>query len=153
MKNTEQQFVDNMMKKKVYIAGPLFNDHERNFLEAIALCLEKEGFKCFLPHRDLTGVEEAELKTTSMSQETKDKIFVADLNALRESDLTDALITGWDIDSGTSAEIGYTFAQGKPIISIDASERRFRNLFVEGMITEKVQSISAIIPAIKRTFS
>ena len=50
-----------MMKKKVYIAGPLFNDHERDFLEAIALCLEKEGFKCFLPHRDLTGVEQSEL--------------------------------------------------------------------------------------------
>ena len=54
-----------MMTNKVYIAGPLFNDHERDFLEAIALNLEKEGFKCFLPHRDLTGVEESELKTTS----------------------------------------------------------------------------------------
>ena len=42
---------------------------------------------------------------------------------------------------------------GKPIIGIDASERRFRNLFVEGMITEKVHDISAIIPAIKRKFS
>ena len=142
-----------MMKKKVYIAGPLFNDHERAFLEAIALNLEKEGFKCFLPHRDFTGVEESELKTTSMTQKTKDKIFVADLTALRESDLTVALITGWDIDSGTSAEIGYSFAQGKPIIGIDASERRFRNLFVEGMIAEKVQNISAIIPAIERAFS
>ena len=56
------------MKKKVYIAGPLVNDHERDFLEAIALCLEKEGYKCFLPHRDLTGVEQSELKTTSMTQ-------------------------------------------------------------------------------------
>ncbi len=141
------------MKKKVYIAGPLFNNHERDFLESIALCLEEKGFECFLPHRDLTGVEESELKTTSMTQETKDKIFAADLTALKKSDLTVALITGWDIDSGTSAEIGYTFAQGRPIIGIDASERRFRNLFVEGMITEKVHNISAIIPAIKRILS
>ena len=141
------------MKKKIYIAGPLFNKHERDYLELIADRLEREGFNCFLPHRDLTGVDESELKTTYMSQTTKNKIFVADLTALRESDLTVALITGWDIDSGTSAEIGYTFAQGKPIIGIDASERRFRNLFVEGMITEKVQNINAIIPAIKRTFS
>ena len=142
-----------MMKKKIYIAGPLFNQHERDYLEAIAHSLEKEGFNCFLPHRDLTGVEDSELKTTSMSQTTKTKIFVADLTALKESDLTVALLTGWDIDSGTSAEIGYTFANGKPIIGIDASERRFRNLFVEGMITEKVHDISAIIPAIKRKFS
>ena len=48
---------------------------------------------------------------------------------------------------------GYTFASGKPIIGIDASERRFRNLFVEGMITEKVHDISAIIPTIKKVFS
>ena len=98
----------------------------------------------------MTGVDESELKTTTMSQDTKNKIFVADLNALKESDLTVALITGWDIDSGTSAEIGYTYAKGNPIIGIDASERRFRNLFVEGMISEKVNDISAIIPAIKR---
>ena len=141
------------MKKKIYIAGPLFNDHERDFLEVIALTLENEGFNCFLPHRDLTGVEKSELKTTSMTQETKDKIFIADLTALKGSDLTVALITGWDIDSGTSAEIGYAFAHGKPVIGIDASERRFRNLFVEGMITEKVQNINAIIPAIERAFS
>ena len=140
------------MKKKIYIAGPLFNEHERDYLEAIALNLEKEGFNCFLPHRDLTGVDESELKTTSMSQNTKNKIFVADLSALKEADLTVALITGWDIDSGTSAEIGYTFANGKPIIGIDASERRFRNLFVEGMIAEKVHKISAIIPAIRKIF-
>jgi nucleoside 2-deoxyribosyltransferase len=142
-----------MMKKKIYIAGPLFNKHERGYLETIAHNLEKEGFSCFLPHRDLTGVEESELKTTTMSQTTKTKIFVADLTALKESDLTVALLTGWDIDSGTSAEIGYTFANGKPIIGIDASERRFRNLFVEGMITEKVHDISAIIPTIKKVFS
>ena len=94
------------MKKKIYIAGPLFNEHERVYLESIAENLEKEGFDCFLPHRDLTGVDESELKTTNMSQDTKNKIFIADLNALKESDLTVALITGWDIDSGTSAEIG-----------------------------------------------
>ena len=141
------------MKKKIYIAGPLFNKHERDYLELIADRLEREGFNCFLPHRDLTGVDESELKTTYMSQTTKNKIFVADLTALKESDLTVALITGWDIDSGTSAEIGYTYANGKPIIGIDASERRFRNLFVEGMITEKVHGIGSIIPAIRRKFS
>ena len=102
------------MKKKIYIAGPLFNEHERVYLESIAENLEKEGFDCFLPHRDLTGVDESELKTTTMSQDTKNKIFVADLNALKESDLTVALITGWDIDSGTSAEIGYCLLYTSP---------------------------------------
>ena len=70
-------------------------------MENIAENLEKEGFDCFLPHRDLTSVDESELKTTIMSQDTKNKIFFADLTALKDSDLTVALITGWDIDSGT----------------------------------------------------
>ena len=141
------------MKKKVYIAGPLFNQHERQYLEDIAKHLESNGLECFLPHRDLKGVEESELKTTEMSQETKDKIFSIDLNALKSSDITVALITGWDIDSGTSAEIGYTYARNKPIIAVDASERRFRNLFVEGMIYKKVHNIGQIITAIKEATS
>ena len=141
------------MKKKVYIAGPLFNQHERQYLEDIAKHLESNGLECFLPHRDLKGVEESELITTAMSQETKDKIFSIDLNALKSADITVALITGWDIDSGTSAEIGYTYARNKPIIAVDASERRFRNLFVEGMIYKKVHNIGQIITAIKEATS
>ena len=141
------------MKKKVYIAGPLFNQHERQYLEDMANHLESNGLECFLPHRDLKGVEESELKTTEMSQETKDKIFSIDLNALKNADITVALITGWDIDSGTSAEIGYTYARNKHIIAVDASERRFRNLFVEGMIYKKVHNIGQIITAIKEATS
>ena len=141
------------MKKRVYIAGPLFNQHERQYLEDIAKHLESNGLECFLPHRDLKGVEESELTTTEISQETKDKIFSIDLNALKNADITVALITGWDIDSGTSAEIGYTYAKNKPIIAIDASERRFRNLFVEGMIYKKVHNIGQIITAIKEATS
>ncbi len=83
-----------------------------------------------------------------MSPETKEKIFRNDLNALKRADLTVALITGQDIDSGTSAEIGFTFANGKPIIAITASERRYRNLFVYGMISKTVNNVHEIIPAI-----
>ena len=136
------------MKKRIYIAGPLFNLHERLYLEEIANKLEGNGYDCFLPHRDLTGVEASELKSTEMSQRIKDKIFNIDLNALKKSDLTVALITGWDIDSGTAAEIGYTYASDKPVIAIDASERRFRNLFVEGMIDKKVNNVDELIGAI-----
>ena len=141
------------MIKKIYIAGPLFNKHEQMYLEDIAKELEERGYDCFLPHRDQTGIDESELKGTDMSQETKDKIFKNDLDALDSADLTVALLTGQDIDSGTSAEIGHTYAKQKPVIAINANERRYRNLFVEGMITEKVHDISAIIPAIKRKFS
>ena len=138
------------MIKKIYIAGPLFNKHEQMYLEDIAKELEERGYDCFLPHRDQTGIDESELKGTDMSQETKDKIFKNDLDALDSADLTVALLTGQDIDSGTSAEIGHTYAKQKPVIAINANERRYRNLFVEGMLTVTVNNINEIIPEIEK---
>jgi len=138
------------MIKKIYIAGPLFNKHEQMYLEDIAKELEGNGYDCFLPHRDQEGIDESELKGTDMSQETKDRIFKNDLDALEDADLTVALLTGQDIDSGTSAEIGHTYAKQKPVIAINANERRYRNLFVEGMLTVTVNNIDEIIPEIKK---
>ena len=138
------------MIKKIYIAGPLFNKHEQMYLEDIAKELEGNGYECFLPHRDQEGIDESELKGTDMSQETKDRIFKNDLDALEDADLTVALLTGQDIDSGTSAEIGHTYAKEKPVIAINANERRYRNLFVEGMLTTTVNNINEIIPEIKK---
>ena len=138
------------MIKKIYIAGPLFNKHEQMYLEDIAKELEGKGYDCFLPHRDQTGIDESELKGTDMSQETKDRIFKNDLDALDAADLTVALLTGQDIDSGTSAEIGHTYAKEKPVIAINANERRYRNLFVEGRLTVTVNSIDQLIPEIEK---
>ena len=122
------------MIKKIYIAGPLFNKHEQMYLEDIAKVLEGNGYDCFLPHRDQTGIDESELKGTDLSQETKDRIFKNDLVALEDADLTVALLTGQDIDSGTSAEIGHTYAKQKPEIEIKANERRYRKLIVACML-------------------
>ena len=138
------------MIKKIYIAGPLFNKHEQMYLEDIAKELEGNGYDCFLPHRDQIGIDESELKGTDMSQETKDRIFKNDLDALDAADLTVALLTGQDIDSGTSAEIGHTYAKEKPVIAINANERRYRNLFVEGMLTVTVNNIDQLIPEIEK---
>ncbi len=137
------------MTKKIYIAGPLFNTHEKGYLEKIAIELESNEFECFLPHRDQKDVTEEELKQLNMSNATKEKIFNNDLNALKTSDLTVALLTGQDIDSGTAAEIGFSYANKKPIIAITASERRFRNLFVEGMINKTIDEIDILVDTIK----
>ena len=137
------------MTKKIYIAGPLFNTHEKEYLEKIATELESNEFECFLPHRDQKDVTEKELKQLNMSNATKQKIFNNDLNALKTSDLTVALLTGQDIDSGTAAEIGFSYANKKPIIAITASERRFRNLFVEGMIDKTIDEIDTLVDTIK----
>ena len=55
--------------KKAYIAGPLFDDHEREYLVKIAEIVESFGFNTFLPHRDaglVTGDFTFEKNTSSI---------------------------------------------------------------------------------------
>ena len=47
--------------KKAYIAGPLFDDHEREYLEKIAQIVESYGISTFVPHRD-AGLVTGEVK-------------------------------------------------------------------------------------------
>ena len=136
--------------RKIYIAGPLFNAHERDYLEKIALELENNGYECFLPHRDQTGIPDDQVAQYTMTLKTRDKIFNNDLNALEASDITVALLTGQDIDSGTSAEIGFTYASKKPVVAIKASETRIRNLFVEGMVSIAIDDIDQLVGAVSK---
>ena len=55
--------------KKAYIAGPLFDDHEREYLEKITKLVESYGFDTFLPHRD------AGLVTGEFAREKKSSNF------------------------------------------------------------------------------
>ena len=138
------------MVKNIYIAGPLFNVHEKKYLEEIAAALEGAGYDCFLPHRDQNGIDTDELKDNNMSQSTKDIIFKTDVDALDQADLVVALVTGKDIDSGTASEIGYMYANKKPVIAITAWERRYRNLFTEGMFSSSVNKVSELLSEIQK---
>jgi len=113
--------------KYVYIAGPLFDDHERQYLEEIALVLENNKFETFLPHRD-AGLVEGEF-----TDKLREDIFTTDIEALEKSDMVVALLTGRDIDSGTAAEIGYAYAHKKKLIGVSANNLKVLNTFVWGL--------------------
>ena len=113
--------------KKAYIAGPLFDDHEREYLEKITEIVEDFGFETFLPHRD------AGLVTGDFTKEKKIKDFDEDMKFLKSADLVVALLTGRDVDSGTAAEIGYAFRAGKKLIGISANTIKPINNFVWGI--------------------
>ena len=101
--------------KKAYIAGPLFDDHEREYLEKIAKIVESYGISTFVPHRD------AGLVTGDFTYEKKVKVFDVDMEYLEPADIVIALLTGRDVDSGTAAEIGYAYKAGKRLIGISAN--------------------------------
>jgi nucleoside 2-deoxyribosyltransferase len=113
--------------KKVYIAGPLFDDHERSYLEKISNILERNSFETFLPHRD-AGLVEGEFTIKK-----KSNIFDTDMKYLESADIVVALLTGRDVDSGTSAEIGYAYALNKQLIGINANNIKVLNNFIWGL--------------------
>ncbi len=113
--------------KKVYIAGPLFDDHERSYLEKIAEILESYSYDVFLPHRD------AGLITGEFTLEKRVKVFDVDMEYLDSADIVVALLTGRDVDSGTAAEVGYSYAKGKELIGVNANNVKPINNFTWGL--------------------
>jgi nucleoside 2-deoxyribosyltransferase len=131
--------------KYIYVAGPLFNAHERWYLERITETLEEAGYRTFLPHRDAGLV-------TLRSSEERLHIFKIDLDALNAADLIVALLTGADHDSGTSAELGYMYALGKPCFGINDDKRGALNNIIWGICGNGqhiVRSIDELLPLLK----
>lgn len=109
------------MGKLVYIAGPLFSQAERAFLERMVDVLAsasgldaKEDF--FLPHRDGGELGKGP---------TRLDIFRLDLNNLNYADIIVALLDGQDVDSGTCIELGYAYAKRKKIFGIITDFRSY----------------------------
>jgi len=129
----------------IYVAGPLFNTHERWYLERIAEGLEQAGHRTFLPHRDAGLLD---LRTPA----AQSQIFRDDITALNSCEMCVALLTGPDQDSGTSAELGYMYAQGKLCYGI-TDDFRFLNNMLWGIcgegqrIAQKIENLLALIGA------
>ena len=130
----------------IYIAGPLFNTHERWYLARVAESLEAAGYQTFLPQRD------AGLVQADSSPEERLRIFQKDLDALQSCDLCVALLTGADHDSGTSAELGYLYARDTPCIGLSDDKRAHVNTIVWGICgggTRIVRTIEEVLELIK----
>ena len=135
--------------KKAYIAGPLFDDHEREYLEKIAKIVESCGLSTFVPHRD------AGLVTGDFTFEKKVKVFDVDMEYLEPADIVIALLTGRDVDSGTAAEIGYAYKAGKRLIGISANTIKPINNFVWGIFSygkDIVESLDDLKTLLEKEF-
>jgi len=112
------------MAKTVYIAGPLFSQAERSFLEHIVDVLAKAASldpvcDFFLPHRD----------SSELGKDAKRKsIFELDMQHLNSASTVVALLDGQDVDSGTCIELGYSYARGKKIFGLITDFRAMLNI-------------------------
>ncbi len=100
--------------KKVYIAGKLTSESEREFLEKIDKLCKKHGFVTFLPHRDV-----------GLAKEMKDvkKVFRGDIiDGFKDCKLIIAVLNGLHVGAGTAWELGYAYSKKIPAIGIKTDE-------------------------------
>lgn len=143
----------------IYIAGPLFNNSERELNNTIDIAVRNAGYSTYLPQRD-GGESAKEMQKinsdTSLTQEEKDQqlyklrqdIFISDIKAIERSDMMIAVLDGRVPDEGTCVEIGIAFERGIPIIGFKTDERSFiqglDNIMIEHTCSTIVYSIEEL---------
>lgn len=95
-------------KPYVYVAGPLFDEGERWFIEKVDALVQECGFDTFLPHRD----------NPPKTADNVRLIFENDKSGIDRCDVVVANLNGIMTDDGTAWEMGYAFAHGKYIIGL-----------------------------------
>ena len=81
---------------RVYVAGPLFSEAERAWLDALAQRLRDDGHDCFVPHENFPQLAEA----------TVEQVYRIDSDGLRSANALIAWLDGPMVDDGTACEIG-----------------------------------------------
>ena len=112
-----------------YVAGPLFDEGERWWIETVERVVVECGFDTFLPHRDNPDKTAANVNA----------IFRNDRSAVDRCDVVVASLNGLTTDDGTAWELGYSFALGKYQIELYTDWRsRFADEVVNLMIGESI---------------
>ena len=102
----------------IYLAGPLFSDAERAWLDGCAARLRDEGFDCFVPHENFSELTEL----------TPAEVYRVDAEGVRSANVLLAWLDGPVVDDGTACEIGM-FAQ-----LLASGDSRYRGIV--GLVTD-----------------
>jgi nucleoside 2-deoxyribosyltransferase/predicted secreted protein len=122
---------------RVYLAAPLFSEAERLFNTSVAQLLRTGLFDVYLPQEAGDDSEIRDIRE-------QEQIFSINKTALENSDFVVAVIDGADADSGTSWEMGYAFAQKKPIIALRTDFRRIgRHEHVNLMLEQSAKVVGS----------
>lgn len=123
----------------VYVAGPLFDEGERWWIETVEQRVAAAGFATFLPHRD----------NPPKTADNVGEIFANDRDGIDRCQVVVASLNGVATDDGTAWELGYAYARGKHIIGLHTDwRRRFDhevvNLMLECSIDRMVRSLDEL---------
>ena len=106
---------------RIYCAGPLFSQAEREFNEKVAKVLREEGFDMFLPQEN-SSVDEIP-DTDEKRRKLMNGFFAKDIEAIESSDVLLIIMDGRVPDEGACFELGYAYARGKICVGLKTDTR------------------------------
>lgn len=99
---------------RIYIAGKIGTESEKETLEKVDKLCKSLGFKIFLPHRDVgivNGMNDVE------------RVFKGDIiEGFKDCGLIIAVLDGLHVGAGTAWELGYAYAKGIRAIGLKTDE-------------------------------
>ena len=118
------------MPLNIYLAGPLFSEAERAWIDRIAERLRAEGFECFVPHEHFDALAEL----------TPAEVYRVDGAGIRAANVLFAWLDGPMVDDGTACEIGIFYGlmrsdpEKKGIVGMTHDIRAMRDSNREGEV-------------------
>lgn len=132
---------------KIYLAAPLFNPTEREYIEQLATQLEK-SWDVYVPHRDGHLVE-ADIANGRNPVDAYKSIYQRDIAEIRKCDVMLAILDGRTPDEGVCIEIGFAKALNKQVIGLKTDIRTLlpwgNNPMIDGCIDQWVKSTSEVL--------
>lgn len=133
-----------MSEPKVYLAGPFFNDAQKELIARVADTIEQCSYDLFSTWRDVGQL------VPGSGPEDRARVFQADVDNLESCDLV-VVVLDWAtpegesisgsithfVDPGTVWEMGYGYCSHKPMLGYSENDRIGR-LPINLMLTESL---------------
>jgi len=110
------------MRKRLYLAGPLFSLAEKQFNVKLKTLLS-EYFEVYLPQED-GGLLVDMIKEGIPALDANRRVFEIDVAALEWCDCIFIILDGRTVDEGAAFELGYAYARGKECFALQTDPRR-----------------------------
>ena len=122
---------------KVYIAGKIGTDEEKELLEKVDGLCQEIGFETFLPHRDVgivSGIDDVK------------RVFEGDIvDGFKDCKLIVAVLDGLHVGAGTAWELGYAYARGIKAIGLKTDESAENGLeYLSAILIGSMEIVSSL---------
>lgn len=124
---------------KIYLAGPFFNDEERENIEKARDILRQRSFDVFVP------MEHKIDDDWNMPNDVWGKrVFELDKEAIYTCDVMVVMYYGLYSDSGTAWEVGFANCLGKKIVIVHLGDQKEKSLMIVNDSSVNIESINQL---------